>query len=489
MSESSNNSFRQLPAVNAVLDHASIRPLIDEQGRETVLRWVREELEELRDRLSAGEQNGSRELLLENLCDRIAARANSANHARIGAVINATGVILHTGLGRAPLSQAAANALQNLSGAGNVEIDLESTDRRYRGHQLLTAWQTLTGCEDAVVVNNNAAATLLTLQALCAGREVMISRGQLIEIGGSFRLPDIFELSGAKLREVGTTNRTQLSDYQRAITDDTAAIMLVHPSNYRIVGFTQTSGITELAALARDNGLTMIDDVGSGCLVDVTRYGLPAEPTFSESIAAGADVVLGSGDKLLGGPQAGIILGKAGPVERIRNHPLARAVRVGKLTLAALSATLDSYLRETAETDIPTLRLLAAPSGELLERAHRICNDVGSTGPLAITVQTATALVGGGSLPAVKLPTAVLSLQHAELSSEELARQLRLGSIHLFCRLHHDAVLVDLRSVQPEDDSRITLALRLVASSASRAAGNHSQSKKNARATDQSRGT
>ena len=462
MTQSGDNPLRTLPSVNAVLDHASVQPLVDELGRETVLRWVRDEIDATRGRLTTGSQNGSREAVMDDVAEHIVERARAAERTRLGPVINATGVILHTGLGRAPLSRAAAHALTELAGAGNVEVDLETNARRYRGHQLLPAWQTLTDCEDGLVVNNNAAATLLTLQALCGGREVIISRGQLIEIGGSFRLPEIFALSGATLREVGTTNRTKLADYENAVTDDTAAIMLVHPSNYKVIGFTQSPGVEELTQLAHDRGLVMIDDIGSGCLVDVTKYGLPAEPTFAESIAAGADVVLGSGDKLLGGPQAGIILGKAETVERIRKHPLARAVRVDKLALAALSATLDSYLRGTAESEVPTIAMMAASQDHLLERARRIAHDVGETPALEIEVRPDTALVGGGSLPGAELPTAVVALHHNSLSADELACKLRQGNIRLYCRLHHDTVLVDLRSVSQDDDSRVTLALRLV---------------------------
>jgi L-seryl-tRNA(Ser) seleniumtransferase len=463
MTEPANNPLQQLPSVTAVLGHAAVHPLIAEQGRGTVVGWARESLDELRGAVAAGERIGRRESMLDDLADAVAVRAAAAEQTRLGPVINATGVVLHTGLGRAPLSPAASNALAGAAGAANVEVDLRTGARRYRGHQLLPAWKTLTGCEDALVVNNNAAATLLTLQALCAGREVLLSRGQLIEIGGSFRLPEIFALSGAKLVEVGTTNRTKLADYERAITENTAAIMRVHPSNYRIVGFTESPGTAELATLAHSRGLTMIDDVGSGCLVDVGRFGLPPEPTFQESLAAQADVVLGSGDKLLGGPQAGIILGAAKFVQPVRRHPLARAVRVGKLTLAALAATLDAYVRGTAEAEIPTLRLLAATPESLLDRAHAIRGDVDESDELTVEVRTDTALVGGGSLPGAELPTAVLAVSHSRISAGDLAVRLRTASIRVVGRVRDDAVLIDLRSVLPEDDSRVTLALRVAA--------------------------
>ncbi len=460
--DSTTNVLRVLPPVNELLLHPGVQPLVAEQGRDVVIGWIRDELGEVRQSLLAGETNGDRQSLLENVADRIINRAEVADRTQLGRVINATGVILHTGLGRSPLSHPAKTALIELAGAGNIEIDLETGERNYRGHQLLPAFKTLTGVEDALVVNNNAAATLLTLQALGAGKEVIISRGQLIEIGGSFRLPEIFELSGAVIREVGTTNRTRVADYERAIGPDTAAIIHVHPSNYRVIGFTKSPGIDELAPLAHEHNLIAIDDIGSGSLVDVTKYDLPAEPTFTDSVAHDADVILGSGDKLLGGPQCGIILGKSKFIEPIREHPLARAVRVGKLTLAALSATLDSYLRSAQEDEIPTIAMLAVSSSELLERAYAIREEAGELVRLSIDIRQATAPIGGGSLPGAELPTAVLQLTHTALSADELSRRLRLGSIRLFCRIQHDNVLADLRSVQPEDDSKVALALRLI---------------------------
>ncbi|MEO1997252.1 MAG: L-seryl-tRNA(Sec) selenium transferase, partial [Planctomycetaceae bacterium] len=354
------------------------------------------------------------------------------------------------------------SALADLTAATNLEIDLASGERRHRGYQMRDTWTSLTGCEDVLVVNNNAAATLLTLQALCQGREVIISRGQLIEIGGAFRLPEIFELSGAKLHEIGTTNRTTVDDYRRAINENTAAIMHVHPSNYRVVGFSQTPEIAELVAVAREHDLLAIDDIGSGSLVDITNFGLPAEPTFCESIAAGADLVLGSGDKLLGGPQAGVILGQATWVERLRRHPLARAIRVGKLTLTALAATLAAYQRGHAQQEIPVLAMLSASPTELLRRADQIVDQLGHLPQLTVSVRPDTSPVGGGSVPAAELPTAVICLDHHELSSETLARRLRLGQIRLYTRIQNEQVLVDLRSVATTDDSKVQLALRLI---------------------------
>jgi L-seryl-tRNA(Ser) seleniumtransferase len=459
--------FRSLPAVHVVLAHSAVRSLLEEHGRPAVVGWIRDELDRCRARLQktvdTDDSVSDPQQMLDAVAEQLLQRAGDVAGQRFGRVINATGIILHTGLGRSPLSAAARSALCDAAGAGNVEVDLATGERRYRGYQLGPAWTTLTGCEDSLIVNNNAAATLLTLQAVCAGREVIISRGQMIEIGGSFRLPEIFELSGAKLREVGTTNRTKLSDYEAAIGPETAAIMHVHPSNYRVVGFVATPEIPELTELAHAHGLASIDDIGSGALVDVTRLGLPAEPTFMESIAADADLVLGSGDKLLGGPQAGIIIGKTDFVRTVRNHPLARAVRVGKLTLAALAATLDPYLRGTAEQDIPTLSMLAATVDDLRSRAENLKAEIAASNGMTIEIASDVSPVGGGSLPGAELATMVLEVNHSELSPDELARRLRLGSIRIFPRIQQNRVIIDLRSVLPEDDSKVALAIRLAA--------------------------
>lgn len=460
--------LRELPSVNELLEHSPLLDLIAEHGRASVLEWTRAAVaarrDELLDHQRAGDsENVSRDDLRDQISEAVVRLAEHSERQQIGNVVNATGVVLHTSLGRSPLSAAARQALLDCAAACNCEVDVETGGRRYRGYQVEPALKTLTDAEASLVVNNNAAATLLTLQALCAGREVIISRGELIEIGGSFRLPEIFELSGAKLQEIGTTNRTKLVDYERAINDDTAAIMVVHPSNYRVVGFSEKPDPAELFAMARERGVISIDDIGSGALFDVTEAGLPAEPTFQNSVAAGADVTLGSGDKLLGGPQCGIIVGRSEVVGRVRNHPLARAVRVDKLTLGALGATLGSYVRGVAETEIPTLAMLQASTDELQERAETVLEEIGDVGGLRIEARDATAQVGGGSLPAVELPTKVLALRHDTLSADDLTRQLRTGRIRVFSRIQSDEVLLDLRSVLPEDDSRLALAVRLLA--------------------------
>lgn len=480
-----NPSLRELPSIHEVLAVPRMRELAALRGYETVRDWARQALDQIRADAPAGHDARvvTREHFLEEVIHAIMRAEEIEATSSIGPVINATGVVLHTGLGRAPLSAAAVSAVRAAAGACNLEVDLAMGDRQYRGEALQSVWRRLTGAEASLVVNNNAAATVLVLDALCRGREVIISRGQLIEIGGSFRLPDIFAQSGAILREAGTTNRTRLGDYESAINPNTAAILRVHPSNYRVVGFTDTPDICELSQMARQHGLLCVDDIGSGCLAETGQFGLPHEPTFIESVKAGADLVLGSGDKLLGGPQSGILLGRAELLSRLRSHPLARAFRVDKLTLAALTATLDSYLRGAAESEIPTLILLGASADRLFSRAEQIRDvlrspplgkgDVGGAAlrsnlppknnvatRLAITIARDTAPVGGGSLPGAMLPTAVLRLKHVAWSADEVARRLRLGQPHVFGRIKEDEVLLDLRSVMPEDDEQIVAALR-----------------------------
>lgn len=453
------DALRKLPSVSDILALPTIAVLEAEHGHEAMVTAIRAAIAELRDTIDTECRNFDRPTLAAAAQFSVLQRLEAQKLQRLTRVINATGVILHTSLGRAPLAEAAVRAVTECAGHCNLEVDLETGDRRPRGYQVAAAWKQLTGADASLVVNNNAAATLLTLQALCAGREVIISRGQLIEIGGSFRLPDIFALSGAILREVGTTNRTHLSDYAAAIGPQTVAILRVHPSNYRVVGFAETPSIHELAQLGREHGLTVIDDIGSGCLIDLGPFGLPGEPTFRDSLQAGADVVLGSGDKLLGGPQCGIILGRDAAVRQIQKHPLARAVRIDKLTLAALSATLELYCRGVADDQLPVLQMLSAKVESLGQRAHAIVAASQSAG-LQCQVQAGTSEIGGGSLPTVQLPTAIVAVRHSSHSAQQLAERLRTGQPRVFGRIQDAAVLLDLRSVLPRDDSELVQALR-----------------------------
>jgi L-seryl-tRNA(Ser) seleniumtransferase len=380
-------------------------------------------------------------------------------------VINATGVIVHTNLGRAPLSAAAVAAVQAVSaGYSSLEYDLEAGTRGSRHDHARRLLCTLTGAEDAMVVNNNAAAVYLVLAGLCQDREVLISRGQLVEIGGGFRIPDVLRQGGARLAEVGTTNRTHLRDFAGAITPQTAAIMRVHSSNFRQVGFVAMPTLAELATLAAEREILLVDDLGSGTLLDTSVYGLAYEPTVQESVRAGAGVVTFSGDKLLGGPQAGIILGRTELVERLRRHPMARALRVDKMTLAALEATLLSYHRGRAVDEVPVWQMIAAPAEVLKARAEHWQARLGQHG-LAAERWPGESAVGGGSLPGETLPTWLLALPAAQ--PDELAAQLRRAATPLICRIQKDHLLFDPRTVLPaQEDVLLQTLCTIVADTA-----------------------
>jgi L-seryl-tRNA(Ser) seleniumtransferase len=374
--------------------------------------------------------------------------------------------LLHTGLGRAPLAAEAVEAVARVArGYCNLEFDLETGERGRRLTGAADLVRRLTGAEAVAVVNNNAAATVLALRALALGREVVVSRGQLIEIGGSFRLPEIFEVSGCRLREVGTTNKTRLSDYDRAIGPDTAALLRVHPSNYRVVGFTESVGIAELVSLGRSRGLTVIDDVGSGALGPGRPPFIADEPTISDGLSAGADLVLCSGDKLLGGPQCGLVLGSQAAVDRVAADPLMRAFRVDKMTLAALEATLHLALDPVlGRQRIPLWSFLNTPIERLRDRAERLAGAFRDELDLHASVLETTAYLGGGSVPAEPIPTAAVRVvppYPAPFGSESvLARALRLGTPAVVPRVQGGAVLFDLRAVAPEDDGRLLEAVR-----------------------------
>jgi L-seryl-tRNA(Ser) seleniumtransferase len=373
-------------------------------------------------------------------------------------VINATGVIIHTNLGRAPLSDDAIAAMTRIArGYSNLEFDLDAGERGSRyGHcgQLLAS---LTGGEDAIVVNNNAAALLLVLQTLAAGREVVLSRGQLIEIGGGVRIPEVMEASGTRLVEVGTTNRTYTRDFERAITERTAALMIVHRSNFRISGYTCDPPITELAELARSRGLLLLDDLGSGTLLETAAHGLGHEPTVQERIAAGADLVCFSGDKLLGGPQAGYVVGKQPLIRRLKQMPLLRALRVDKVTLAGIEATLRHYRRGDAAERIPIWRAIAVSLGELDRRARAWKDRLGPD-DRRLRVIDAASPIGGGSLPELTLPTRALAI--AGPAPDELAHALRLADPPVVTRVDDDQVVIDPRTVLPGEDDALLAALQ-----------------------------
>jgi L-seryl-tRNA(Ser) seleniumtransferase len=466
MSSAATSPFRNLPSVDSLLIEPPVRALIDEHGRTRVLTWAREAVAQLRRQVSTEiGQSLDRAELIGRAVAGVCRLAFEARLARLGPVINATGVVLHTNLGRAPLADKAIDAVQQAARYCNLEMDLETGARHYRGFQLESLWRELTGAEAAFVVNNCASATLIALQSLARGRQVIVSRGELIEIGGSYRLPDVFRESGAVLREVGTTNRTRLADYESAIGPETAGLLKAHQSNFRVVGFTESVTVDALAELAHRRGLFAIDDIGSGCLYDLRPYGLPAEPSIRDSLAAGADLVLFSGDKLFGGPQCGILLGKRELIERIRKSPVARAVRIDKLTLAALQATIEIHLADRAFQEIPVLRQLAVTSRELRERAERIVRLLESAGkPCTLEIHSSHSAVGGGSLPTAELPTCVLALRSSAIGAAELARRLRTGLPPVLARVESDTVLLDLRTVLPHEESDLIRAVTALAS-------------------------
>lgn len=380
----------------------------------------------------------------------------------LGAVVNATGIVLHTNLGRAPLAGRAIEAISSAArGYCNLEIDLESGERGRRGERCEELLCRLTGCEAALVVNNNAAATMLVLAALARGREVVVSRGQLIEIGGSYRLPEVMAAGGAILREVGTTNRTRLSDYADAVGEQTALLMRVHPSNYRVVGFAESPDAASLASLARDRQVLFFDDLGSGALVDDAEWRAAGEPIIADSLKAGADLLSFSGDKLLGGPQAGIILGRRDVVDRVRKHPMARAVRIDKLTIAALQATLELYLDpKRAVSDIPTLAMLRARGDELQARAEKLAGELGrACSAERFDVLSEESYAGGGALPAWPMATYVVQWQPRSISAAEAARHLRTARRPVLVRVREGTVLFDIRTISASDQAAIVEAV------------------------------
>jgi L-seryl-tRNA(Ser) seleniumtransferase len=449
--------LRLLPSIDELLQSTTGQQLIRDYSRALTLRAVRASLTQARAAIRQGALCPSYDELLAGTARML----ELENRPNLRLVINATGVIINTNLGRSPLSQSALAAIQSVAGGySNLEYDLQAGERGSRHTHVAALLCELTGAEAALVTNNNAAAVLLALSALSNGREVIISRGQLVEIGGGFRIPDVMRQSGCQLIEVGATNRTRLGDYEASLSERTALLLTVHPSNFRLVGFVETVSTGALAELAHRHGLLVMDDLGSGCLLHSERYGLGHEPMPQESIAAGADVVCFSGDKLLGGPQAGIIVGKADVIKAIAKHPLMRAVRIDKMTLAALEATLRHYQREEAETHIPIWQMIAATPASLATRAAKWVSQLQKQGIMAHT-QHGESTVGGGSLPGETLPTTLLALDaaHISLALDELAQRLRARKTPVITRIQRDTLLLDPRTVLKEQDKEVVMAL------------------------------
>ncbi|MCI0639513.1 MAG: L-seryl-tRNA(Sec) selenium transferase [Gemmataceae bacterium] len=458
----SDNPFRSLPSVNDVLDTPAVRNLQGRHDHDLIVAAIRQELTDVRARLGKGETlNG--EATPDYFALLVEQRLAREYRPKLLPVINATGIVLHTNLGRAPVADEAARAAYDAArGYLNLELDLETGKRSSRQDAIREWVCRLTGAESATAVNNNAAATVIALRALCQGKEVVISRGQLIEIGGSFRIPEIMAVSGAILREVGTTNITRLADFEKAIGPNTAALMQIHTSNYRVSGFTKTVPLAELVTLGKKHQLKVIDDIGSGAMVDFARFGFEGEPVARESIASGVDLVLFSGDKLLGGPQAGILAGKKEWIQKIEKDPLMRAFRLDKMTLAALETTLRIYLNEAhALEKVPVLRMLGTPLAELKDRAEKLAHELSALpGIFSARACGDVAFVGGGSLPDQKLATWVVEVQVQSVSDEEFAQRLRTGAPALIGRLRNGRILFDLRTVFPEQTSGLITAVR-----------------------------
>jgi L-seryl-tRNA(Ser) seleniumtransferase len=424
-------------------------PLLEHLPRELAVQAAREVLDDAR----RASLDGGWAHSLAELPALVEQRVREAIAPRLKAVLNASGVIIHTNLGRAPLSPAALEAArQAAEGYSNLEYDLEAGDRGSR-HTVVTALlRRLTGAEDALVTNNNAAAVLLILSALGQGREAIISRGQLVEIGGGFRIPDVMRQSGVNLVEVGTTNRTYAADFEAALTERTALLLRVHASNFLQVGFIHQPELEELVSVATRHGLPVVDDLGSGSLLDTTQFGLGREPMVQDSVRAGAALVAFSGDKLLGGPQAGVVIGRSGEIGRLRKHPLMRAIRPDKLTLAALSATLVHYVRGEAEREVPVWRMISASSPTLEVRARALAAHLG-----AAAVQTESA-VGGGSLPGQTQPSWAVAFETPMATG--FAAALRQADPPIVSRIEDDRVLLDMRAILPEQDATLERAVR-----------------------------
>ena len=457
--------LRSLPSVDQLLRTFSAN-CVEELGAERLKGFARRVIDGMRVELPGRpverSQTLSSEALLAEAVHRLQILCASDSRSALRRVINATGVILHTNLGRAPLSENAKTAITEAAGYCTLEYDVLTGSRGHRGERVEGLLKQLTGAEDALVVNNCASAALLILTGFARDGETIVSRGELVEIGGDFRVPDVLANSGTKMIEVGTTNRTKLEDYIRAINERTRLIMRIHPSNYRIVGFTASPSLADLASLAHNANLPLYEDAGSGVLDDLSDFGLRDEPIIRESVLAGADVISFSGDKLLGSAQAGIIVGKAEIVGHLRRHSLYRALRADKLRLAALEATLESHSRGTATVEIPTLRMLASSIDEIKERAIAIIDSLRSNPKLKLDLIQGESAVGGGSGPNTHPETMLISLEHVALSANDIESRLRNYSPPIIGRITNDKVLLDLRTVEPNEDAELLRGLQSV---------------------------
>lgn len=457
--------LRSIPSVNELLESPEISKFTDRYPRVLVVEAIRAVLEDIRQSLTDKKEFAEAQAidLSPQKLYHLVQQALQQKFSSIEHAINATGIILHTGLGRAPLADEAAKQIQDvLRGFSTLEIERPSGRRGIRYHFIEQLICMITGAESALVVNNNAAAVLLALDTLARGKEVIISRSQLVEIGGSFRMPDVMSKGGALLVEVGTTNKTYLADYSNAITERTGLILKVHQSNFKIVGFTETVDLRDLVSLGKERNIPVVYDLGSGALVDLQPFGLPHEPTVQESIRAGVDVVTFSTDKLLGGPQGGIIAGKKKWVDLLKKNPLTRALRVGKLTIAALEATLKLYLEESLTVQkIPVLQMMLTPIDTIEERCKRFIDGLTSETKacMDIIIIDGFSEMGGGSLPGEGIPTKLISLRSEKIDTGEIAVRLRVNAPPIFARIEQDRMLLDMRTVYDNEVDTIAGAL------------------------------
>ena len=463
MEKQNEQLLRKLPSVDTLLKDTGLENYIAEVGRQVVADSIRRAVDEARELLIAQTASEMDETTIrQKIIADTKRRVKAVMRPYYRRVINATGIILHTGLGRAVLPSQALRQIQDeLSGYSLLQADTETGKRSKRDQRIEQLLQQLTGAEAATVVNNNAAATSIVLNTVANGKEVIVSRGQLVEIGGSFRLPDVMAFSGAKLVEVGATNKTHPRDYVNAITENTAAILRVHPSNYKIQGFSSEVPLDELVEIAHSHKLIMIDDVGAGALIDFSQFGFEPEPTLTESISKGADIVTSSADKLIGASQGGIILGRAELIEAVHKNQFARIVRVGKLTLAALEATLKLFLDESmALSRVPTLQMLRRDTSEIAKNAKRLASQLGkSVSNSTVTTTPGFSQMGSGSLPTQNLATTLVAIRPEKISADSLAKQLRQYSTPIFTRIRNDQVLIDPRTLLSGDDKILIKAL------------------------------
>jgi L-seryl-tRNA(Ser) seleniumtransferase len=464
----SNQLLRSLPSIERLLERPLASRLSADLGRNRVRDLLREITAGLREQLTHTPDASSPfyDSLTDAVERELEIRAAECAQPSLRRVINATGVLIHTNLGRAPLARQAIEAVAE-AGAhySNLEYDLIDGERGKRETHCQELLARLTGSEAAVLANNNAAAVLLVLNTLAEGGEVIVSRGELIEIGGSFRIPDVMAKSGAILREVGTTNRTRIADYERAITDRTKLILRVHPSNYRIIGFTERPSVQDIVQLSRKTGIPSFEDLGSGCLIDLAPLGVKDEPVVAESLKSGISVVSFSGDKMLGGPQAGIIAGSKTIVDQVRANPLMRALRVDKMTYAAIEATLRLYDSGTAHIEVPVIRAIALTREEIRRRAEQFCELViqSTNGEFKAKIEEGASVIGGGAAPEVKLPTTLVTLKSSKLSPASIEVGLRSYRIPIISRVERDRVIIDLRTVAVEEEAMILDAINALA--------------------------